>query len=117
MCQFSKYGYCKYKDSCDKRHFNEECQELSSCQNIKNCHKRHPRICKRFILGSHCRFKSDCSYKHKDTTNKVESELLSIVNALENMVSEMTVKLTSLEMKLKEFEKVPIPSENIEEKV
>ena len=63
----------------------------------------------------YCRFKSDCSYNHKESTNKVEMDLVSKVNALEKPVSEMAVKLISLEIKLKETEKVQIPSENIEE--
>ena len=74
VCRFSKFGYCKYKESCHKRYFTEECPDLSKCQNIKNCPKIHPKICKQYVSGSYYIFKSDCSYDQKESTNKEEIE-------------------------------------------
>ena len=65
---------------------------------------------------SNCRLKSDCSYSHKDTTNKLEGKLGTKLNALEKLLSEMALNVKSLEIKLKEVENVPVPVENIEEK-
>jgi hypothetical protein len=43
ICLFDKFGYCKYKKECRKRHFSEECQELSNCKSIKPAPKDTPK--------------------------------------------------------------------------
>ena len=42
ICQHSKYGFCKYKDSCKRKHFGECCNDMSNCQLIKAATKDTP---------------------------------------------------------------------------
>ena len=35
VCQYSKYGFCKFKEACKRKHYNENCRDLSDCQQIK----------------------------------------------------------------------------------
>ena len=41
-CLYSKYGYCKYKEQCTKRHYTEKCEELGDCKGVRVCPRRHP---------------------------------------------------------------------------
>ena len=59
-CKFYNSGYCKFGETCRKRHYSEVCQ-VSNCGG--DCQARHPRMCK---MESNCRFfKSGiCAFKH-----------------------------------------------------
>ena len=106
MCLFLKYGYCKYKESCKRLHYIQECQALGECHNIKTCERRHPKICKKFTNGNTCKFGIGSAYSHKNLIQKQEhKDLKDKVLVLENTVSEMNIKLNYLEYELKEVKK------------
>ena len=86
MCKFQKFGFCKYKESCEKRHLEETCEKLSSCESQRKCHKRHPYACKRYVLEGFCKFGSHCAYHHQTLRNL-------------NNESEVNVKVEKLEKK------------------
>ena len=102
VCKHSKFGYCKYGKDCTGKHFDEECENLSECDNVKNCHKRHPKRCKRFDSGN-CSFKKQCAYKHqKPSVDKDQVKINEKVEVLEKVVEALTQKVISLETKLEE---------------
>ena len=103
VCQFDKFGFCKHKQNCKRRHFVEECNDLSKCKVIKSCLKRHPKACKKFVTG-HCRFENDCAYKHeKLIPNKEQVEMTEKLKQLEVVLHAMTRKVLSMEKEIKEL--------------
>ena len=96
VCKFSKFGFCKFKKGCKRKHFSEICENLSTCKNITECHKRHPKLCKRFKTGNDCRFNGDCAYYHTDTNEDEEKcKLKEKVEILEKTVANLTNKAES----------------------
>ena len=55
ICQYDKFGFCKFRKECKRLHFIEECKDLDKCNSIKTCRKRHPKCCKRYDSGQ-CRY-------------------------------------------------------------
>ena len=52
-----------------------QCQALSECKE-KECHKRHPKVCKRFSNQKFCKFGTKCAYVHLvDTSTYVKNQL------------------------------------------
>ena len=89
-CQFDKFEFCRYKQECKRRHFVEECKDLSMCKAIKSCLKRHPKTCKKFVSG-HCRFQMDCPYKHeKPIPNKEQVQTTENLKQLEHVLHVMS---------------------------
>ena len=118
VCVYSKFGYCKYKEKCKRKHFYEDCEHLHECSDIKRCEKRHPKRCKKYASGNTCRFKNDCAYSHKKSVESQEKDMLKEkVNSLEKTVSEMVIKLINFEKELNEIKKDQINKEKIENKV
>ena len=125
ICHYAKFGYCKYKADCKRKHLKEECEKIITCNNIKTSMKRHPKPCKKYASGE-CKFKSDCAYKHVEPTEnkeqiKLEEKVKQLekvvhqeknnnmemnvkIKELEKTVNEMAVKMVQLEVNLKEME-------------
>jgi DNA repair exonuclease SbcCD ATPase subunit len=90
VCLYNKYGYCKHKEMCRKRHVNQICETIP-CEVYTF---RHPKICKFFWNYGQCKF-DPCAYLHKDNDNsfwklKQENEILqekinNIDQALNNL--------------------------------
>ena len=94
VCQFGKFGFCKFKESCKRKHYSEVCESLSMCTNIKECPKRHPKMCRRLNSENKCRFKEECTYNNKRINpNEDVIVLKDKVDILENTVKELTKKV------------------------
>ena len=118
VCQFSKYGYCKYKESCIRIHYTQECQALDECNIIKTCERRHPKICKKFSNGNICKFGNGCAYSHNNSIQKQEpKDLKDKVLVLEKTVSLMNIKLNYLENELKEVKKENVAKAKVDNEV
>ena len=105
MCQFGKFGYCKYKQECKRRHFVEECKDLLSCKIIKSCLKTHLKACKKNFSG-HCRFENYCTYKHeKPIPNKEQVQMADKILQLEHILLAMTRKVLSMEKVISKIKK------------
>ena len=63
VCNYQKFGFCKFKDDYKKKHLEETCEDLSTSANSKGWHKRHPRGCERHALEGFCRFGLECVYE------------------------------------------------------
>ena len=93
ICSHHMYGYCKFKERCEKQHVKGECKYLSACKS-KTCKKRHPKVCKRYSLEKYCKFGTDCAYLHMiDTSLQVHNQLKTF-----------ELKESSNELKIKELE-------------
>ena len=89
-CQHYKCGYCKYKSNCKKKHVEGQCEALSECKEVKDCNKRHPKVCKRLLAQKFNKFGKECAYEHiqceqKDNTNSKDV----VVHEIENMTAEI----------------------------
>ena len=40
ICHYAKFGYCKYKEDCKRKHLKEECDKSITCKNNKTCIKK-----------------------------------------------------------------------------
>ena len=107
ICQFQKFGFCKFQGECKRKHMKEVCESLSKCPNIKGCLKRHPKICKRLESESGCRFKEKCTYSHQACiVNEEQNELKDKLRLLEEIVAQLTNKVEN--GKLEQLETVVI---------
>ena len=86
ICQYNKFGFCKYRSECRKKHITIECEDLECFKTSKSCNKRHPKRSKKYDSANR-RFESDCAYKHvKPKSNKDHEHLKEKVDALEKIV-------------------------------
>ena len=91
ICLFYKYGYCKHKDTCRKRHVSELCDK-TSCD-ISTCSLRHPKNCKWYKEYGYCKF-IPCAFKHIDNTNSID------INKYQQENENIVKKLAIIEKKL-----------------
>ena len=88
ICNFFKYGYCKFKMSCKNKHVTTVCDD-EKCNPIK-CEKRHPRLCKYISNYGSCKLGSICAYSH-DHKRKNENERLE--KKLDELIAMVTKKI------------------------
>ena len=119
-CQYNKFCFCKFRESCRRYHFQEQCEQ-EQCKDKNDCKKRHPKICRKFSSNKGCRFGNDCSYKHSEQSSPAPSSPYSInlasrVKLLETIVEQMAKNIIYLEIKLQESQinKVNIEAEQEE---
>ena len=90
VCKYFQCGFCKFGESCRKQHMKETCPAQSCTSN--SCMKRHPKICKYFLVQKSCKFGEKCLYKHIDSTNLSDiSDLKEKIVVLEDSVHVLTL--------------------------
>ena len=98
-CMFNKYGFCKYRETCRNRHYEETCQD-ELCE-TSNCPKRHPRNCKYYDAYQRCKFGSFCLFAHRAKTGLNETEEMKAeLSRLNEKIRRLEVKNECLEDKL-----------------
>ena len=111
ICFYNKYGFCKYLETCRKHHENKKCDKIN-CE-IRECHLRHPKVCKFFRDLGFCKFSEWCKFSHNidkpnsiknDKIKKLEEKVKTVEDALEKN-SEKIHELNSLKNdEIKKFE-------------
>ena len=115
---YSKFGYCRFRDRCHRRHYNEVCQNPEACKSTKTCKKRHPKSCKKYNSEKGCRFGSEYAYYHKANKDVNQPcECQSKLNILENIVTEMTNMIVNQEKKIDDMKAVLTEERELKEKV
>ena len=89
ICLHNKYGFCKFRDTCRKRHVKEKCEKVK-CE-IENCPERHPREFRFFRMFGRCEFTDFCFYEHRID---------------DNLNADFKNELTSVKAKLVEVENI-----------
>ena len=90
VCKYFQCGFCKFGESCRKQHVKETCPAQSCTSN--SCMKRHPKICKYFLVQKSCKFGEKCLYKHIDSTNPSDiSDLKEKIVFLEDFLHVLTL--------------------------
>ena len=94
VCKFFKYGFCKFKSNCRKKHVLEVCDDKECNKSL--CIKRHPRPCKYFDNNGFCKLGSICAYAHnnhkKNEIQKLElkiDELIQLVKKKEEVIEQL----------------------------
>ena len=77
VCEFYKFGHCKFMNQCRKKHIQEVC-ENNACE-VRMCNLRHPRVCKFYSLYGRCKFEP-CSYQH------TESKEMTLIKQLHSVL-------------------------------
>ena len=106
LCPFNKFGYCRYLDTCRKKHTKDIC-EIPQCE-VNKCSKRHPRTCKYYQEYGRCKFGEDCSYKHNknETNSEIVKELENLKKKAEAEIESLKVKVAACERKLDEVNSI-----------
>ena len=108
-CLHFKFGYCRYQSTCRLNHVREVCQ-VQSCD-IKECDKRHPRICRYWHDYGRCKFSEYCAYLHEPTRcgsmRNVQEDcvkkLVATVDTLENQCQAYQSKVDILETQVEDM--------------
>ena len=107
VCKFNKFGYCKFGNTCFRKHENKKC-EKEKCD-IMNCSLRHPITCKYFREFKVCKFGEFCKFSHDHIIHKSNSkEVVEMVEKLRTLKQEIWVKdeeIKKLDMKIENMEK------------
>ena len=117
VCVYQKNGYCRYKEKCIKKHLKQECKDLNNCTAKKICNKRHPKLCRRYVLEGSCIFGERCDYLHKEKEmSPGENQLKEKVKELEKVVKAKSLEEKMMINAIKDLEKV-VKDKSSEEKI
>ena len=100
VCSFYRFGYCKHKEFCRKRHVKETCENLSC--DISNCIQRHPKVCKWYRDYQKCKF-DPCLFLHKENNTEIyilkkeNEDILTNIKDIENAVKDLDAKIVRSE--------------------
>ena len=98
VCFHNKYGYCKFKEECRRRHVNTICENKS--YEVSTCNSRHPRLCKYYIQYGRCKF-NPCAFLHFERDDSIdnlkkENEVISEnIRKIDKEIQELNDKLAS----------------------
>ena len=70
VCQYNKFGFCRYGSRCYRPHVNEKCDN-DNC-NFNECPLRHPKKCRYFVEYNKCKFGEYCHFSHEYKFIKIE---------------------------------------------
>ena len=102
VCQFFRFGFCKYRLRCKLQHVKEVCH-LEECS-YENCQIRHPKRCFYFNKYGNCKLGSNCAYKHEKS--RVESKLDAILkknNEKDDLIRQLLNDVKELKAKVVEL--------------
>ena len=102
VCQYNKYGHCKFRDTCRYRHTKTTC-ERNDCE-VDSCTYRHPRHCRYFRDYGKCKFGDFCSFTHKKATIENQSGVLE--NEIKLLKNQIQILEKRFEENKKELDKV-----------
>ena len=120
-CRYFNRGYCKYlKTKCKFFHPEEQCDNKSCDKKV--CNKRHPKMCKYYIIKSKCRFNDKCFYRHAlydyqtDSAVNENSKMKELENLLRSREGEINKLQLSVENKNKKIEQLE-EAQNVSSKI
>ena len=106
VCRYNKFGFCRFKEVCRKRHFSELC--VSHECDVSSCEKRHPKKCK-YHMQRRCKFGLDCMFVHiveQNVDERMDDKVKQLENEIKNKteeINEQNNKICELESKLEKF--------------
>ena len=67
VCRFNQFGYCKFGNSCFRKHVNSICENVRCFKS--DCELRHPKKCRYFFKSRYCKYGEYCRFKHEEIRN------------------------------------------------
>ena len=67
VCRFNQFGYCKFGNSCFRKHVNSICENVRCFKS--DCELRHPKKCRYFFKFRYCKYGEYCRFKHEEIRN------------------------------------------------
>ena len=83
VCNYFKYGYCKFVDKCNYLHVQKIC-DIDSCD-VKLCNMRHPKLCKFYREYGRCKFGEWCAYRHTNENDKTSHDVSKISSEVKTL--------------------------------
>ena len=105
VCLFHKFGFCKFRETCRKIHYEETC-EVENCES-ESCAKRHPRTCKYFNIHQRCKFGTFCFFAQRSVlalNNNEDKEMKTKIATLEDEARKLKDEIKSINNKFKKVE-------------
>jgi hypothetical protein len=104
VCRHNKFGYCKFGQTCRKRHTEDIC-DYKDCE-IKLCEKRHPRSCRFYSEFGRCKFGEFCRFKHLESSgqsrnDKEIEDLKALLNLKDEQILAVAHKIDTIVRYLK----------------
>ena len=104
MCQFNKFGFCKFRNNFFRKHKDNIC-ENGQCE-VRKFPLRHPKKCRFFVMYKNCKFGTFCRFNHvfidvfKDSEEieKIKKQL----DEVKKEIMERDEKIDKLNKNLKE---------------
>ena len=107
ICKFNKFGFCKFRNTCFKKHENQKC-EKKNCK-IWNCSLRHPKTCRFFREYKRCKFGEFCKFSHDQLTEKNYSEdiggMMEKLECLKKDIGVKDIEIARLDTEIKDLER------------
>ena len=102
VCEFFKFGFCKFKSMCRKQHISEKFSK-NECD-TKSCSLRHPRICRYYRDIGFCKFGEWCLFKHEGVSKglKEVKEISERMKNVEKQIVEKSLLIEALDKTVKE---------------
>ena len=85
------YGYCKFSETCRKRHISEKCHN-KHCD-VRRCSLRHPKICRYFRDIGFCIFGDYCCFVHKVSSDEKVREIFDKLEKMEKKYTDLEKQL------------------------
>ena len=104
VCNYHKYGHCKFGETCRKFHPKELCKN-DDCE-IQECMNRHPKSCKYFDEYRRCKFGDFCSFSHKNESSGRGdlADLKARLDVLEKKIEDKDCEIASLNDKVNKMQ-------------
>ena len=106
LCQYNKYGFCKFGRTCLNKHVDQKCDAIK-CDG-KKCSYRHPKICRYYLNFKYCKFGEYCRYDHRklesEESVKEKKRLIENVNEKDNLIDQLKKELDEKQKQIKALE-------------
>ena len=112
VCQFYKYGFCKYGSRC-RHHHNHTVCENDACEIFK-CSFRHPRPCRFYKEFGRCKFGEYCQFSHIKLVDQEENKITleKMMDKLNEMIDQKLTKVfNSLQDEISKFRNITLQLE------
>ena len=100
VCLYNQTGFCKFRQSCRRKHENQICPEDHDFKST-GCSLRDPKVCRSFKRDGACNFEDSCEYKHQNSQEaEIVKEHAQEVMHLKMEMSQMKSVIKQMEAKI-----------------
>ena len=101
ICQYSKYGYCKFKDTCKRKHYSEDCRDPQTASRSRPAQRDTLNLAKDMLPEAANSKMNVPTAIRKNPKIKETCEPTNTIDILEKIVREITLKFIKVDQELK----------------